>query len=487
MASRCILLLGLLLLLLVAEKGGVQAGSKITAADLANLNLYKVLGVTAKSTSAEIAKAYRKLAIKYHPDKNPKGQDQFIKIAYAYEILGDETKRARYDAGGFAAATEFAAQAPNWDTWTPPEPPTATVFEEWQNHNIYYDLAILVALLAGGAGAWVVAVQASERLKKARKAARKAAAAGGGGASRPRRQRVRSSGALLNGSGGAAGGGGGGGEGGEEDSCSDSEEGGAAAAAAAAAPAPSSSGSLLQQQSAKPAAGGAATAAAMREWSAEELRLLDKGLKKFPVGTVKRWEAVTGVVRTRTLEEVLVMVKTYKGGSHLRARVQEDWKAGRKGGAAGAADSAGTGVGACVAAAAVAPDVRYDGPPVAADAAAAQQAAAAGGGAGSSKAGGGGKAGAGADKAGSAADTPWTEAQEVALVAALKACPKELGTERWDAVAKLVPGRTKAQCFKRFKELREAFRSSKKAAGGGGGGADGGGGGGGEGGDGDYE
>ena len=51
-------------------------------------------------------------------------------------------------------------------------------------------------------------------------------------------------------------------------------------------------------------------------------------------------------------------------------------------------------------------------------------------------------------------------------MAALKQCPKELGAERWDAVAKLVPGRSKAQCFKRFKELREAFRSKKGAGGG---------------------
>mgnify|MGYP001807043795 CR=1 FL=1 len=79
----------------------------------------------------------RKHSIKHHQQNfttnatRPQGQDQFIKIAYAYEILGDETKRARYDAGGFAAATEFAAQAPNWDTWQPPEAPSATVFEEW--------------------------------------------------------------------------------------------------------------------------------------------------------------------------------------------------------------------------------------------------------------------------------------------------------------------------------------------------------------------
>lgn len=66
--SRCSLALGLFGLLLAGMAGmdGVDAaGSKITAADLANLNLYKVLGVTAKATSVEIAKAYRKLAIKY--------------------------------------------------------------------------------------------------------------------------------------------------------------------------------------------------------------------------------------------------------------------------------------------------------------------------------------------------------------------------------------------------------------------------------------
>ncbi|KAG2441445.1 hypothetical protein HXX76_003068 [Chlamydomonas incerta] len=456
--SKSTCLLGLLgLVVLLAGMDGVRAkprgGSKITAADLANLNLYKVLGVTATATSAEIAKAYRKLAIKYHPDKNPDGQDQFIKIAYAYEIVSDETKRARYDAGGFAAATEFAAQAPNWDTWQPPDAPSATVFEEWQNHNIYYDLAMLVVLLAGGAGAWLVWLQASERLKRARKAARKAASggraapAGGPGNSRPRRARVQSSGALSTGSG--AGGGG-------DNSGSDSDEaggGGGAEQADAAAPATS-----LLLQPAKPA--GGSTAAAMREWSAEELRLLDKGLKKFPVGTVKRWEAVTGVVRTRTLEEVLVMVKNYKGGTHLRARVQEDWKAARKGGAATVA---------AVAASAAAPDINYDGPSTANGGPAEGEqvsAATAAAGAQASAASGGGKvvkAAAGTEKA--AADTPWTEAQEVALVAALKQCPKELGAERWDAVAKLVPGRSKAQCFKRFKELREAFRS-KRAAGG---------------------
>lgn len=76
----------------------------------------------------------------------------------------------------------------------------------------------------------------------------------------------------------------------------------------------------------------------------------------------------------------------------------------------------------------------------------------------------------GADKKVVSAESgAWTEEQEVALVKALKQFGKELGTERWEKVAGVVPGKTKGQCFKRFKELREAFRA-KKAAGGGAGG-----------------
>ncbi|GFR46537.1 hypothetical protein Agub_g8128 [Astrephomene gubernaculifera] len=70
--------------------------------------------------------------------------------------------------------------------------------------------------------------------------------------------------------------------------------------------------------------------AAMREWSEEELRLLDKACSKYPMGTPKRWEAVAGFVRTRTLEEVLLMVKDRQGASATRMKAQEDWKGAQK-------------------------------------------------------------------------------------------------------------------------------------------------------------
>ena len=70
--------------------------------------------------------------------------------------------------------------------------------------------------------------------------------------------------------------------------------------------------------------------AAMREWSDEELRLLDKAVTKFPQGTPKRWEQVAAVVRTRTLEEVLLMVKEHQGASNTRMKAQEDWKGAAK-------------------------------------------------------------------------------------------------------------------------------------------------------------
>jgi molecular chaperone DnaJ len=68
---------------------------------------YDILGVTKNSTADEIKKAYRKLAIKFHPDKNPddKGaEDKFKEAAEAYEILSNPEKKQRYDQFGHAGS-----------------------------------------------------------------------------------------------------------------------------------------------------------------------------------------------------------------------------------------------------------------------------------------------------------------------------------------------------------------------------------------------
>ena len=64
---------------------------------------YKLLGVNKKATQAEIKKAYRKLAMKYHPDKNQddtKAEEKFKEISEAYEVLGNEENRGKYDQLG---------------------------------------------------------------------------------------------------------------------------------------------------------------------------------------------------------------------------------------------------------------------------------------------------------------------------------------------------------------------------------------------------
>ncbi|SNR32948.1 molecular chaperone DnaJ [Lutibacter agarilyticus] len=68
-------------------------------------DFYEILGVSKNATPAEIKKGYRKMAVKYHPDKNPDdkaAEENFKKAAEAYEILSDENKRARYDQYGHA-------------------------------------------------------------------------------------------------------------------------------------------------------------------------------------------------------------------------------------------------------------------------------------------------------------------------------------------------------------------------------------------------
>lgn len=68
-------------------------------------DLYEVLGVSRQATGPELKKSYRKLAMKYHPDRNPddaKAEESFKEVKAAYEILSDDQKRAAYDQYGHA-------------------------------------------------------------------------------------------------------------------------------------------------------------------------------------------------------------------------------------------------------------------------------------------------------------------------------------------------------------------------------------------------
>ena len=65
---------------------------------------YEVLGVEKNASADEIKRAYRKLAMKYHPDRNPgdkEAEEKFKEVGEAYEVLSDEDKKARYDQFGF--------------------------------------------------------------------------------------------------------------------------------------------------------------------------------------------------------------------------------------------------------------------------------------------------------------------------------------------------------------------------------------------------
>jgi molecular chaperone DnaJ len=73
---------------------------------MAKKDYYEILGVNKSSSASEIKKAYRKMAIKYHPDKNPDSETaeaNFKEAAEAYEILSDADKKARYDQFGHQA------------------------------------------------------------------------------------------------------------------------------------------------------------------------------------------------------------------------------------------------------------------------------------------------------------------------------------------------------------------------------------------------
>jgi DnaJ-class molecular chaperone len=78
------------------------------ATAFAGKDYYKILGVSRSASSADIKKAYRKLSLKYHPDKNSADDaaDKFADISIAYAVLYDDEKRQTYNRGGEEAVQQ---------------------------------------------------------------------------------------------------------------------------------------------------------------------------------------------------------------------------------------------------------------------------------------------------------------------------------------------------------------------------------------------
>lgn len=60
---------------------------------LAAEDLYKILDVSSEASEAEISKAFRKLSVQYHPDKNPNNRERYLSINRAHDVLTDPEKR----------------------------------------------------------------------------------------------------------------------------------------------------------------------------------------------------------------------------------------------------------------------------------------------------------------------------------------------------------------------------------------------------------
>lgn len=195
-----------------------------------------------------------------------------------------------------------------------------------------------------------------------------------------------------------------------------------------------------------------------RPWTKQEVDLLRKAVAKYPKGTSQRWEVVSNYIGTnRTVEEILKGVKTVLLQKPDSSKAFDSFLQKRKPGNTEINSPLST---------------REDGEETA-----------------SPKVVGNGRVGGskqsraaaeslntkkvengtveesqsnGAAANGAVDGEGWSEAQEVALVKAIKAFPKDTAN-RWERIATAVPGKSKAQCFKKFAELRENFRSTKKA------------------------
>jgi curved DNA-binding protein len=99
---------------------------------------YKILNVERKASEDEIKRAYRKLALQYHPDRNPgdkQAEEKFKELNEAYQVLSDPAKRARYDQLGESYSRWQQRGAPqggfNWEDWATNAPRGGNVRVEY--------------------------------------------------------------------------------------------------------------------------------------------------------------------------------------------------------------------------------------------------------------------------------------------------------------------------------------------------------------------
>jgi DnaJ-class molecular chaperone len=120
---------------------------------MADLDPYATLGVARTASEDEIRKAYRKLARKHHPDVNPndrKAEERFKEISFAYEILSDKDKRARFDEFGMQGLAEGfdPAQAREYARWS--QGASRSPFHETFTQTGDVDLEDLLSGMFGG-------------------------------------------------------------------------------------------------------------------------------------------------------------------------------------------------------------------------------------------------------------------------------------------------------------------------------------------------
>jgi DnaJ homolog subfamily C member 2 len=187
--------------------------------------------------------------------------------------------------------------------------------------------------------------------------------------------------------------------------------------------------------------------ARLKEWDEEEVRMLRKALDKFPPGTSKRWEVVQSYVRTRTVDEILDMVKHGLKKYASASMQQGSYSIIRK--RQGNTEIKSEATSRLEAFTDVDINLRGEAvqalsipSPKAAPVVTKKEASPA---------------------VESPAESDWTETEELALVKALKTVSKD-AADRWEQVSTLVQTKTKTQCFQKFKLMKEKFKAKKTGA-----------------------